>query len=123
MVTSNYYRTGDPSLMREINLSVIMNHLRTSAPISRAELAKTTGLNKTTVSSLVNNLIERQIVQEVGLTSNNQGRPAIKLMLNPTAGFIVSCEIGVNFILVICTNFAPEIIWRHQEQIDPSSSY
>ena len=120
MVATNQYRTGDQSLVREINLSVIMNHLRTNAPISRAALADTTGLNKTTVSSLVNELIERQFVQEIGLASPSSGRPAILLKLNPTAGFIVSCEIGVDFILVICSNFAPEIIWRHEEQIDPS---
>jgi glucokinase-like ROK family protein len=120
MVTQNYNRTGDQSLVREINLSVIMNHLRKNAPISRAALAETTGLNKTTVSSLVNILVERHIVQEVGLASKNTGRPAILLNLNPTAGFIVSCEIGVDFILVICTNFAPEIIWRHEERIDPA---
>jgi len=120
MVTHNQYRTGDQALVREINLSVIMNRLRTNAPISRAALAETTGLNKTTVSSLVNELIERQFVQEIGLTSPSSGRPAILLKLNPTAGFIVSCEIGVDFILVICTDFAPEIIWRHEEHIDPT---
>jgi len=42
------------------------------------------------------------------------------LDLNPAAGFIVGCEIGVDFILVVCTNFAPEIIWRHEEHTDPS---
>jgi hypothetical protein len=120
MAAINQYRTGDQSLVREINLSVIMNHLRTNAPISRAALADTTGLNKTTVSSLVNELIERQFVQEIGLASPSAGRPAILLKLNPTAGFIVSCEIGVDFILVICTDFAPEIIWRHEEHIDPT---
>ena len=41
------------------------------------------------------------------------------LTLNPAAGFIVGCEIGVDFILVVCTNFAPEIIWRHEEHTDP----
>jgi DNA-binding Lrp family transcriptional regulator len=114
MVAITQYRTGAQSLMREINLSGIMNHVRTNAPISRAALADTTGLNKTTVSSLVNELIERQFVREIGLASSSSGRPAILLKLNPTAGFIVSCEIGVDFILVICTNFAPEIIWRYE---------
>jgi glucokinase-like ROK family protein len=118
VVAINQYRTGDQALVREINLSVIMNHLRTNAPISRAALAEATGLNKTTVSSLVNELIERQFVQEIGLASPSSGRPAIQLKLNPTAGFIVSCEIGVDFILVICTDFSPKIIWRYQEQID-----
>lgn len=120
MVSTTQNHTSYQTLVRELNLSVIMDHLRTSAPISRAELAETTGLNKTTVSSLVFDLIERHFVQEVGLVSSGYGRPAIKLKLNPTAGFIVSCEIGVDFILVICTDFAPSIIWRHEEYIDAS---
>jgi glucokinase-like ROK family protein len=120
MVTQNQYRTGDQSLVREINLSVIMNHLRKNAPISRAALAETTGLNKTTVSSLVNELIDRQFVKEIGFAAPSSGRPAIQLKLNPTAGYIISCEIGVEFILVICTDFSPKIIWRHEEQIDPT---
>jgi len=120
MATNSYSRTGDQALVREINLSVIMNHLRISSPISRASLAETTGLNKTTVSSLVHELIERQFVQEVGLSATSTGRPGVMLKLNPTVGFIVSCEIGVDFILVICTDFAPEIIWRHEEHIDPT---
>jgi glucokinase-like ROK family protein len=119
MASNSQFRTGDQSLVREINLSVIMNHLRTNAPISRAALAEATGLNKTTVSSLINELIERQFVQEIGLTSQNTGRPAVLLKLNPTVGFIVSCEIGVDFILVICADFSPKIIWRHEEHIDP----
>jgi glucokinase-like ROK family protein len=120
MVAINQTRTGDQSLVREINLSVIMNHLRTNAPISRAALAETTGLNKTTVSSLVNELIERQFVKEIGLATPSAGRPATLLKLNPTAGFIVSCEIGTFFILVICTDFSPKVIWRYQEQFDLS---
>lgn len=103
-----------------MNLSVIMNHLRKKAPISRAGLAQATGLNKTTVSSLVDELLQRQFVREIGSTTAGKGHPAILLDLNPAAGFIVGCEIGVDFILVICANFAPEIIWRHEEHTDPS---
>lgn len=109
--------------MRQINLSVIMHHLRENAPISRAALAETTGLNKTTVSSLVRELIERQFVREVGFESSGSrrgaGRLAVLLTLDPGAGFIVSAEIGVDFLSVICTNFAPEVIWRHKETITP----
>jgi glucokinase-like ROK family protein len=111
-------RTGDQALVREINLSVIMRHLREHAPISRAALAEMTGLNKTTVSSLVTELTERQFVHEVGLDSSGIGRPAMLLELNPEAGCIVSAEIGVDFISVIRTDFAPEIIWQHKESID-----
>ena len=109
--------------MRQINLSVIMHHLREKAPISRAELATLTGLNKTTVSSLVRELIDRQFVREVGFeepgSRQGAGRLAVLLTPDPAAGFIVSAELGVDFILVTTANFAPEIIWRYKEAISP----
>jgi len=117
----HHYQTGDQTLVRQMNLSVIMRCLRENAPISRAQLAEMTGLNKTTVSSLVQELIDRQFVREVGLEPAGQGRGAgrlaMMLTLDPQAGYIVSCEIGVDNIFVICTNFAPEIIWQRQEMI------
>ncbi|RPI89938.1 MAG: ROK family protein [Chloroflexi bacterium] len=119
MKKNDRLRTGDSALVRQINLSVIMNNLRKKAPISRAGLAQATGLNKTTVSSLVDELLQRQFVRENGFITGGRGHPAIMLDLNPAAGFMVGCEIGVDFILVVCTNFAPEIIWRHEERTDP----
>jgi len=117
----HHYQTGDQTLVRQMNLSVIMRCLRENAPISRAQLAEMTGLNKTTVSSLVQELIDQQFVREVGLEPATQrrgaGRLAMLLTLDPQAGYIVSSEIGVDYILVICTNFAPEIIWQRQEKI------
>ncbi len=92
-----------------------MNQLREHAPISRAALAEMTGLNKTTVSSLVQELIEHHFVHEVGYDTSGVGRPAVLLELNPTAGCIVSAEIGVDFISVIRTNFSAQIVWRHTE--------
>ena len=39
-------RTGDQALVREINLSIILNTLRDHSPISRASLATVTGLSE-----------------------------------------------------------------------------
>jgi len=126
LLAEDRYRTGDQALVRQINLSVIMHRLRENAPISRAQLAEMTGLNKTTVSSLVQELIDRQFVREVGLEASGSkrraGRLAMMLTLNPEAGFIVSSEIGVDYVRVICTNFAPDIIWQHDEKIQPNMS-
>jgi glucokinase-like ROK family protein len=116
---SGHYRTGNQALVREINLSAILNRLRENAPVSRSALAEMTGLNKTTVSSLVQELIDQQFVHEVGLDSVGTGRPAMLLELNPAAGCIISCEIGVDFISVICSDFASHIIWRHKEHTRP----
>jgi glucokinase-like ROK family protein len=119
MSPQKHQRTGNQALVREINLSAIMNNLHKHAPISRATLAEITGLNKTTVSSLIQELLELKFVREVGLESAGTGRPAILLELNPTAGYMVSAEIGVDFISVMCTNFAIEPVWQHKENTRP----
>ncbi len=115
-------RTGDQSLVREINLSLIINELREQAPISRANLADITGLNKTTVSSLVQELMTKQFIREVGYANRGVGRPAMLLELNPQAGCIVSAEIGVDFINVIRANFSSEVTWHHKEQVKRPAS-
>ena len=108
-------RTGDQTLVREINLSVIMRRLLEHASLSRASLAEVTGLNKSTVSSLVQQLIDMNFVHETGFSSSGVGRPPIMLELNPQAGYIVSCELGVDFISVLCANFGGEVIWHNKE--------
>jgi N-acetylglucosamine repressor len=112
------YRTGDQALVREINLSIILNCLREASPFSRAQLAEITGLNKTTVSSLVRELIDRQFVREIGFDSSGGGRPAVLLELNPNAGCIIGMEIGVDFILAILTDFKAQVLRRHREDTD-----
>lgn len=66
--------------------------------------------------------MEHNFVREVGLESSGTGRPAIMLELNPNVGYILSAEVGVDFIMVASSNFAPEIIWRHEEAIPPGAS-
>jgi glucokinase-like ROK family protein len=112
------YRTGDQALVREINLSIILNCLRETSPLSRAQLAEITGLNKTTVSSLVRELIARQFVREIGFDLSGGGRPPVLLELNPDAGCIIGMEIGVDFILAILTDFKAQVLWRHRENTD-----
>jgi glucokinase-like ROK family protein len=115
------FRTGDQALVREINLALIMKRLREYAPISRAALAEITGLNKSTVSSLVNELIQNRFVREVGLSSAGIGRPSMQLELNPNAGFIVSGEIGIGFVSAVCANFSGEVIWRYKTTLQTDS--
>ena len=116
------YQTGDQALVRQINLSLIMNILRTDAPISRASLSQRTKLNKTTVSDLINELNERGFVRDLGMHSSGTGRPATLLTLNPGAGHIISCEIAVGYLEVLVTDFAPEVIWQAKELTPPNMS-
>ncbi len=116
-------RTGDQALVREINLSIILNTLRDHSRMSRATLAAVTGLNKTTVSSLVQQLIDAHFVTEAGIKkTEDTGRPGMMLELNPQAGCIIGAEIGVDFISVLVTDFAVSPIWRREVHTDPRAA-
>lgn len=107
------FKTGNHGMLRQQNLAGIMHHLYENAPISRIELARLTGLNKATVSSLINELLTNQFICEIGAgESKGTGRRTVLLDINPTRGCIVSGEIGVDYISVICTDFTAEVIWR-----------
>lgn len=112
-------RTGDQTLVREINLSLLLNTLRLSSPLSRAALAMRTGLNKATVSRLVSELLAAQFVREVGYHDPVAGRPGMLLELNPKAGCIIAAEIGVEFVTTILADFGGDILWRdHADTAD-----
>ena len=91
---SRQFRTGGQTLVRELNRSIILNQLRIGSPLSRADLAAITGLNKTTVSSLVDGLIAHNFVREIGCNPSAGGRPAVLLELDPDAGCIVGAKFG-----------------------------
>src|SRR5512133_1220104 len=122
MVKKTSYQAGDQTMLRQINLSAIMNYIRIEAPISRSALARKTGLNKATITNIVGPLIARNFIKEVGLEGNRLGRPSMNLILNPDAGFIVGAEIGVDFVNVVGTDFSPKQVFQANERTSPESS-
>ena len=114
--------TGDQEKVRKINKSIVMNTLRLHAPISRARVANLTGLNRGTVSNIVNVLIEDGLVTEYEQEESKVGRPGISLSLRPDGGAVVGLEIGVDFVTIVLTNFVAEILWETRKEISPSQS-
>ena len=114
--------TGDQEKVRKINKSIVLNILRLHAPISRARVANITGLNRGTVSNIVNDLIDEGLVAEKEQENSKIGRPAISLSLRPDGGAVIGVEIGVDFIAIVLTNFVAEILWSQRIKIDPAQS-
>lgn len=112
--------TADQGLIRKLNTAVLLDALRRFAPLSRAELAARTGLNRSTVSIIVTSLIEEGLIQETDLQSSKVGRPGMLLELNPKGGFAIGIELGVDFISIILTDFIARVQWREQVCSDPN---
>jgi predicted NBD/HSP70 family sugar kinase len=96
MATSTGSRAGSLSSLREFNRLRIVDFLRTNGTASRAELARRTGLSRSTVSTLVADLQRRGlVVEKVGefAGEGQPGRPAALLELEPSA----AAAVGVDF--------------------------
>lgn len=111
---------GAHALLRTMNLSSVLRYLHARAPLSRVQLAGLTGLNKATISSLVDELLARGLIHEIGLNTSGAGRPATLLQLNPQAGNIIGVELGVDFIAVLLADFAGHTVRRWHREVDPS---
>jgi glucokinase-like ROK family protein len=115
------HTTGDQELVRKLNTAVILDCLRFSSSLSRADLSHRTSLNRSTVSSIISELIDKGLVRETELQKDKLGRPGMSLELDPNGGAAVGVEIGVDFISVLLTDFVAKPYWRKRIQVDPTS--
>ena len=93
-------------IVRKLNTATVLETLRNLAPISRAELSTNIGLNRSTISSIIQQLMDLHFVQETTLQEDRIGRPAMPLELNPHAGFAIGLEINVDYITAIMVDFS-----------------
>ncbi len=106
---------ADLSLVKQLNSALILNLLLSESSQSRASLAQRTGLNRSTISSLVADLMVAGFVREVGLEEDaSRGRPGVLLELNPYGGSVVGLEINIGYITAILTDFTAQTLWRKQ---------
>jgi predicted NBD/HSP70 family sugar kinase len=111
-------RSADHNWMRNINRSLILSCLRTMPPQSRANLAARTGLTRSTVSSLVDELIRENLVHETGISPSQGGRPGTLLQLSPDGGCAIGVEITVDSIMVLLTDFVAQPHWQRQIEVE-----
>ncbi|MFD0676093.1 MULTISPECIES: ROK family protein [unclassified Paenibacillus] len=107
-------QTGDLNLVKKINKSIVLEHIKDNAPVSRAKIAELTGLTKATVSTLVNELIESQMVYEIGTGASSGGRKPMMLLFNQAAGYAVGVDLGVGQISAVLTDLKGEIIEEYK---------
>lgn len=109
----------NPGLLKQINTARLLELLRCHAPISRADLARLTGLTRSTVTVITSELIAQGLVREGGelSTSRGGGRPGTGLMLHPDGAFFIGAAIETEHLTVLKLNLAAKIITRMQEPL------
>ncbi|MFK3979812.1 ROK family protein [Micromonospora sp. NPDC050397] len=109
----------DQLSLRRANLSRTLGHLRVHGPRSRAAIAAGTGLHKATVSSLVDELLARELVRETGLEySGSAGRPGRAVALHGAGVGALGVAINVDYIGVHGTDLAGRVLVERRIPFD-----
>ncbi len=95
---------GSKELIRDINTHLILETILNEGPVSRAAISAKLGLTKATVSAIVSNLIEENMVREIGSDEAKLGRRPILLEFCKENGHIISIDLGVNTIVAFTSD-------------------
>ncbi len=114
--------TGNQKLVKKINKSIVLKMIRNHAPISRAAISQQAGLNRGTVSSLVSELIDEQLISESGMGESRGGRKPVILLFNQAAGHSIGIDLGVNYLLGVLTDLKGKVIEERKIEIHSLSA-
>jgi predicted NBD/HSP70 family sugar kinase len=114
---------GSLGSLRDHNRRRVLEELRRRGTASRAELARITGLSRSTISSLVGELKESGLVVETagngdGGRSQGQGRPPVLLTLDRRAGAVVGIGFGHADVRVAVADLSRTILAERSREMD-----
>ncbi|MEV7661402.1 ROK family transcriptional regulator [Paenarthrobacter sp. NPDC089316] len=104
---------GNTSLIEAGNLSRagdLFQLLRDGQARTRAELAITTGLARSTVASRIDALISSGLVGPAGEASSSGGRPPSRFAFNPAARVVLAVDVGATHVIVAVTDLGGSIL-------------
>lgn len=117
MQSEEGYTTGDATLMRELNTSLVLNLIWQRGGISRADIANETKLSRPTVSSVVADLLEGGWVRESGPGESRGGRRPILLEFDYEARHIVGVVLSTDSVAVTIHNLRAEVVARSEDAL------
>jgi predicted NBD/HSP70 family sugar kinase len=115
-------RTGSLETLRRLNRLRVIHTLRDQGLISRAEIARRTGLSRSTVSSLVAELQADGLVVErpepAAAHGDQGGRPPILLSFDASAGVALGIDFDHHHVRVAASDLSSRILAERELSLD-----
>ncbi len=96
--------------IRNINQTLLLHLIREKQPISRAEIAKVSGLRPGTVSSITNRLMRKGVIYEGAEGPSSGGRKPTYLYINGENAYVLAIDIGVRETVYAVSDFNGRIL-------------
>ncbi len=115
-------KEGDGTLawLRHRNRDRVVDVLRSRGQLSQAEIARATGLSRTTVSTLVAELRDGGLVASVNLKTTHErgGRPGVRLVLSDPKQFVAGIDFGHSHVNVAVADVARNVLGERHQELD-----
>lgn len=99
-----------PEFVRELNKALVLNVVRQERTISRTDIAQRTRLSRSTVSTIVGELIQAGWLAESGTGKSRGGRRPILLSFDYGAGYVLGIDAGANHLLALVTDLDAQVL-------------
>jgi predicted NBD/HSP70 family sugar kinase len=104
-----------PALLRALNERTVLDAVRSDGPISRAEVARRTGISRPTVSVVLRSLLEDGLVRESAHDPDGPHYGAVYYEADPEAALVLGVDFGARAVRTALCDLAGEV--RAREEI------
>ncbi len=101
-------------MQNKINASIILHHIQSHGPISRAAIAKDLKISAPAVSRAASKLIEKKWVIETKKAPTKRGKRPFLLVFNKNRSLVLNIDLAKERAQMALTNLHHEIIWKRQ---------
>jgi predicted NBD/HSP70 family sugar kinase len=109
---------GDHRTAGPVGAGAMLHLIRDKEAVTRAELARRTGLARSTVAQRVDALIAQGLVYEAGGSESTGGRPPTLLAFNHDAGVVLVADLGATHSRLAVSDLAANPLAELAEDID-----
>jgi len=106
-----------PPLLKDLNERTVLEAIRASAPISRAEISRRVGISKPTVSLALRSLLHAGLVQEAEARTDGPSYGATFFEPVPDAAFVLGVDLGTRFVRAAVCDLRGEIRARRDVEL------
>jgi predicted NBD/HSP70 family sugar kinase len=96
--------------LRTVNEALVLNLIRERQPVSRVAIARTTGLKESTISSIVRELLEQNLIEETEFGDSAGGRRPQMLDLKRNRSRTIGVDLGCQRTIIGVSDFSGELV-------------
>jgi predicted NBD/HSP70 family sugar kinase len=100
--------------IRDINKQIVLNYVRARSPISRADIARETSLQRSTVSAIVDELHAEGLIEEIGTGDSTGGRKPTLLRLRTGKPVAIGVDVTPSVTTVVLADLAGSLLEKDE---------